>query len=210
MKKAGPDDRLSLSELAMIWGVSKGAFVNLREKMADFPDSIEGPRNSLIYPASGALKAMLEYETRADEAELERQRRAAQIMGMDRGRGRRKRQEIFLPPGEMLKLSRLRAEIEQREREQGEYVHRDKVRGVAARIYGVLNDHLSQLETRVDPNGLLPTEVRAKIGEDGRAALLAIHADLSDTLGVDADDRPSRAARPRKQAPRPKRAQARR
>lgn len=210
MKRAGADDKLSHTELAQLWGISKGAFTNLRNRVDGFPDGEEGPRNSLLYPAKAALKALFEYETRADQAEQERQKRAAEILGMDRGRGRRKRDEIILPPSEMLKLSRLRGEIEQREREQGEYIHRDKVRGVGARIYGVLNDALSRLEERVDPNGLLPAEQRARIGELGRTALVAIHADLSETLGIDADDGPSRAEGTARPPRRVKRAPARR
>jgi hypothetical protein len=192
IRRAKPDDKLSLTELAMIWGVTKGAFVNVRQKMMGFPAGEQGPGNSTLYPATPALKIMLDYETRADEEERERQSRAAAIMGLDRkGPGRRKKAEVFLPPSELLKLSRLRAEIEERERNQGEYVPRSDVRATAARVYALLSEHLGQLELRVDPNGLLPAETRNRIGENGRKALLAIHSELSDMLGGDVDHGPS-------------------
>ncbi len=210
LKRAKADDKLSFTELTLLWGVSKGAFTNVRQKMLGFPSPEPGPGNSVLYPAREALSVMLEYETRADEAERERQQRAAAIMGLNRKGGRRPKDEVYLPPSELLKLSRLRAEIEERERNQGEYVHRAEVRATAARIYAILSEHLGQLEARVDPNGLLTAELRAKAGEQGRKALLAIHAELSDMLGADVDHGPGRTQGARKSAGRPKRAPARR
>jgi hypothetical protein len=197
VKRAKLGDKLSFTELALLWGVSKGAFTNVRQRMTGFPAGEPGPGNSILYPAKQALEVMLEYETRADAAEQERQSRAAAIMGLDRKGGRRKKEQVYLPPSELLKLSRLRAEIEERERNQGEYVPRAEVRATAARTYAILSEHLGQLDLRVDPNGLLPAETRAKLGEQGRKALLAIHAELSDMLGADVDHGPSRTPKRR-------------
>lgn len=210
IRRAKKGDALSLTELAMIWGVSKGAFVNVRQKMVGFPAGEQGPGNSILYPAAEALKIMLDYETRADEEERERQSRAAAIMGLNRKNGRRPKAEVFLPPSELLKLSRLRAEIEERERNQGEFVPRSDVRSTAARIYAVLSEHLGQLELRVDPNGLLPAETRNRIGAEGRKALLAIHSELSDMLGADVDHGPGRTETARGPAGKPRAAPARR
>ena len=194
-----------------MWGTGKGAFTNLRHRVAGFPEAEEGPRGSNLYDAPKALKALLDYETRADAEEMARQKRAAEIIGIGSKPGRKKKApEIFLPPSEMLKLSRLRAEVEEREREQGQYIHRDKVRGTATRIYRTLNESLSMLEVRVDPNGLLSADLRMKVSELGRTALLAIHRELSDTLGLDVDDLPSGTARATSKAKRAKRAQPRR
>ena len=89
LKRAKAGDLLSLTDCAMIWGISKGAFVNVRNRMATFPDGQEGAKNTILYPAVAALNAMLEHETRADAAEQERQQRAAAILGMNGKRGRR-------------------------------------------------------------------------------------------------------------------------
>lgn len=205
-KKARKGQKLSLTELAALFGVAKGTFVNTRNKIAAFPDPEQGSGNQILYPAKAAIKALLDYETRADDEELERQKQAAAIIGAaERPRGKKKT-DVFLPPSEMLKLSRLRAEIEERQRQQGEYVPISEMRNLAARIYGVLNDQLSQLELRVDPNGLLPAEVRLKVSELGRAAMLEIHRDMSDTLGVDVDDKPSRAQKAAKRVKRARKA----
>lgn len=196
MKRARPDDVLSLAELALIWGIGKGAFVNIRNRMGGFPDAAPGPQNSLLYPALKALKVMLEHETRADAAEQERASRAAAILGMDgRKGGRRKADEVVLPPSELLKLSRLRAEIEERERTQGEYVKLADVRAQGARVYSVMSETLGQLSMKADPNGLWPPEVREAVDKAGRQQLLVVHRELSDMLGPDADSEPSRPSK---------------
>jgi hypothetical protein len=197
LKRAKPGDELSLAECAMIWGVSKGSFINRREQMAKFPNAKPGAGNSLLYPAQAALRAMLEHETRADEAERERQTRAAAIMGMSGGRGRRKVEEVFLAPSEMLKLSRLRAEIEQREREQGLYAPIADLRNLLASVFGTLSETLGRLELKADPNGLWEADVRQAVQAAGRECLLLIHAQVSDMLGPDADNGPPRTKKPR-------------
>lgn len=197
LKRAKPGDELSLAECAMIWGIGKGSFVNVRERMGKFPAPKPGAGNSILYPARQALEAMLEYETRADAAERDRQKRAAAIMGMTGGRGRRKAEEVFLPPSEMLKLSRLRAEIEQREREQGLYAPIADLRNLLASVFGTLSETLGRLELKADPNGLWEPEVRQAVQAAGRECLLLIHAQVSDMLGPDADNGPPRTKKPR-------------
>lgn len=205
LRRAKPEDVLSNTELVHLVGMaSKGAFTNLRNQVENFPAAQDGPRGSLLFPARAAIEALLKYETREDEEELERQARAAAILGLGGKGGKRPKNAVILPPSELLKLSRVRAEIEERERTQREYIPASDVTATAARIYAILSDHLSTLEQRVDPNGLLPVETRAAIGEQGRTAQLAIHAELSDMLGVDVDDGPSRTAKPRKKARRSK------
>lgn len=206
-KRAKADDMMTLTELQHLWGSSKGAFVNTRNKMAEFPEPQQGNANQLIYPAAPAIKAMLEHETREDAAEQERRERAMAIMG-GQTKGRKKKDEVYLPPSELLKYSRLQAEIEERERNQGAYIPISDVSGTAARIYAIISDHLGQLETRVDPNGLLPSETRVKLGELGRSAQLAIHKELSDMLGSDVDDHASRPPQRRKAPRRPRRTRA--
>lgn len=192
LKRAKPGDKLALAECAIIWGIGKGAFVNVRNRMADFPDPEPGPANSLLYEARPAIQAMLNYETRADAEERERQARAAAVMGMKGGRGRRKKDEIFLPPSELLKLSRLRAEIEQREREQALYVKRREVEDMLGDIFGIQSEHLGQLSLKADPNGLWDPEMRAAVDAAGRDVLLLIHGKISHMLPKDADRRPGR------------------
>ena len=211
LKKAKASDLLSNTELVALYGISKGAFTNIKNQIASFPEGQEGPRNSILYPAKAALEALLKHETREDEEEEARRRRAAEILGENSPRGRRKKaEEIWLPPSEMLKLSRLRAEIEQREREQGEYVPVHKVPATASRIYATIAEILDQLDIKVDPNGLLGAGERGKIAELGRSALLVVHGELSDMLGVDVDDLASGTQKPSRKAARTKRAPARR
>ena len=196
LRRVRKDDVLSNTELTDLVGISKGAFTNLRNAIDTFPAAQPGKRNELLYPAKPAIEALLRHEKREDEAEAERQKRAAQIMGLGTTKRRRKT-DIVLPPSEMLKLSHLRAEIEERERQQSEYVPVAEVRDMAARVYGVLGNHLSQLEQRVDPNGLLPPDVRALLGEQGRKAQLEIHRELGDMLTDDAVRKPSRTSKSR-------------
>lgn len=205
LKRAKAGDLLSLTDCAMIWGISKGAFVNVRNRMATFPDGQEGAKNTILYPAVAALNAMLEHETRADAAEQERQQRAAAILGMNGKRGRRKQEQVYLPPSEMLKLSRLRAEIEERERNMGLYTKTADVRALLAAIFSIQTDCLGHLENKADPNGQWPAALREEVGKAGRACLLQIHRQLSHMLPPDADSGPRRASKPRSKADSPRR-----
>ena len=202
---------LSNTELVHLYGVSKGAFTNVKNQISAFPDAEEGPRNTLLYPAVAAIEALIAYETREDEEEAARRKLANDIVGASGNRGRRKKSpEIFLPPSEMMKYSRLQAEIEERERQQGEYIPVQEVRDLAAAIYGVVKEPLQQLELKVDPNGLLTAEQRAKISELGRTALLGIARQIEGALGIDADDHASRSKTPARKAKRASKPRARR
>lgn len=199
-KKKNP--KLTNTELCGIVGISKGAFTQLKNQIDDFPPHEEGPRNSQVYPAIEALEAIIAHETAEDEEEAARRKIVNEIIGASKPRGRKKKSpEVWLPPSEMMKYSRLQAEIEERERSQGEYIPVQEVRDLAGRIYATVKEPLQQLELKVDPNGLLTADQRARISELGRTALLGIAREIEGALGIDADDnasRPKNAARPAK------------
>lgn len=210
-KVAKQKPTLSNTELTALFGVSKGAFTNVKAQIADFPDGVEGPRNQVLYPAIPALTALIAYETREDEEEAARRALANEIVGASKPRGRRKKSpEVFLSPTEMLKYSRVQAEIEERQRLQREYVPKQEVSSLASRIYEKIKDPLQQLELKVDPNGLLSAEQRTLISELGRTALLGIAREIEGALGIDVDDHASRSATPAKSAGRAKKPRVRR
>lgn len=181
--------KLTNTELCGIVGVSKGAFTQLKNQIADFPAHEDGPRGSQVFPAIEALQALIDHETSEDAEEAARRAIANEIVGASKPRGRKKKSpEVWLPPSEMMKYSRLQAEIEERERTMGEYIPVQDVRDLAGRIYTRLKQPLQQLELKVDPNGLLSADQRAKISELGRTALLAIAREMEEALDIDADD----------------------
>ena len=210
-KVKGDDPRLSNTELCAVLNIGKSAFTTLKNKIPNFPTAEDGPRGSQIFPAIEAIEALLAYETRADEEEEARRALAAGIVGSSRPTGRRKKSpEVWLPPSELMKYSRLQAETEERERTQGEYVPVQQVRDLAGRIYSRIKSPLQRLELKVDPNGLLTAEQRQQIGELGRTALLAIARDIEKDLGIDADDYAGRSDKPARKAAKTQGSRARR
>jgi hypothetical protein len=187
LERAGPKDVLRLEDFAKIWGTSKQNFVNtLREieKLVDVPDYQPGPRGTHLYPARKMLQAMIRYEKRNDEVHANLAARARAIMGGPK-RGKAPA-EALLPISEMAQLSRVMAETEAREREQGLYIPVAEVQEVAGRVFGVMSAYLSELDAQVDPNGILSTDVRTLIRDGGRGVALNIHAEMKHMLNGDA------------------------
>lgn len=201
LKRVKAEDVLTLEELALLWGVTKPRFVSERNLMATFPDHIK-QGNVYFYPAKAAIQAMLDHETRHDKMNRDRAAIAARILGKGR-------QEEVDSAGhsvnELATLNRMATEMEEREREQGKYIPAAEVARVCGEVFSEISEFMSSLDAKVDPNGLLPLEIRAMILSNGKDALLRLHRLMRDMLRADADDKPTRTA-----ARRSRRASARR
>jgi hypothetical protein len=199
LKRAKPKDMLRLEDLAKIWGTSKQNFVNtLREieKLVDVPEYVPGPRGTHLYPARKMLTAMRAYEQRNDAIHANLAARARAILG---GSRRPAAADALLPVSEMATLSRMMAETEERERDQGAYVPVAEMARVAGNVFGMMSAFLSELDAQVDPNGILPTDVRTMIREGGRNVALNIHSEMKQMLSGHATPKPRNAARARGQ-----------
>lgn len=199
LKRVKARDVLRLEDLAKIWGTTKQNFVNtLRqiENIVDVPEYVPGPRGTHLYPARKMLKAMLDYERRNDQLHANLAARAKAIMGGPKRGGAPA--EALLPINEMATLSRVMAETEDRERLQGSYVPAGEVSRVAGAAFGLVSAFLSELDAQIDPNGILPADVRTLIRNGGRNVALNIHAEMKHMLGGNAPPKqrnPSRARR---------------
>jgi len=193
LKKAKPSDSLTLEALALVWGVTKPRFVTVRNTMADFPPPSPGQANVYIYPAVKALKAMLAHETRHDDAARKRQERTNQILGRT-ARGRTDDAAGRHTVNELATLSKMRAQIEADEREQGLYAPIAQVAAVASEVFGEISEFMRGLSNKLDPHGLLDPEIRARIDKGGDDALLQLYGKMKDVLSPDA--KPTRNRKP--------------
>lgn len=193
-------DTITLADLALLWGVSKPRFINIRNTIPDFPEPIGKQGNTDLYNAKAAVQGLLTYETRNDTVTAAKASKVRAILGAaDPGED-----DQALPPSEMLALSRARAEIEKRMVEQGELVRFIDVQHTIAQVFGHISNVVGKLSDSVDPNGALPGHVRQSLDGLGKELLLRIYADLNDMLAEDAnsDARGTEAARVRPDKPR--------
>lgn len=187
IRRAKPDDLLRLEDLARIWGVVKTRFVNIKNDITmtiGFPSHVPGPNNTHLFPAKEALEKLLAWETRNDETSTARQQRAAEILGHT-GKGKASLPTALHAPNELAVLNRLAADIEAREREQRLYIPAAEVSATAAEVFSIFSEYCGSLENYVDPNGLLPIDIRKKISDGGHATLLNIHKKLRGLLNAD-------------------------
>jgi hypothetical protein len=195
LKRAKPKDEISLSGLADLYGSSKQNFVNVLrniEKRFDMPPwrEEEGTRQHL-YPARAAIDVLLKWEKRNDAAHAERAKKTAAILGKAAGNRPKKSdssagEDALLPIGDMISLNRAMMLTEERERDQGLYCPLSDQAATAGRVFSLVSSFLSNLSANVDPNGLLPAEVRAVIDEGGHRTALKMHAEMKDMLSGDA------------------------
>lgn len=199
--RAQPDEMLTLSALALAWGSTKTNFVNVKANIADFPTPVDGPKNSHLYPARDALEAMLRYERRNDAMQAEMQQTANAILG----RSKASSVETTLPVSELATLSRLAAEVETRERDQGLWANLAEMASTAGQVFASISGFLGSLANEIDPNGQLPPETRTLLDQRGRDKLLSVHGEMKYMLSGDAaprsrqptkTSRASRRARP--------------
>lgn len=193
LKAAKTGDVLELEALAIIWGTAKSRFVTVRNTIVDFPQPMPGQGNKYVYPAQKALQSMLDHETRHDDAAKAREARTNAILGNTRKRGGDEDAGKH-SVNELATLSRLSAEIEEREREQGEYVAVAEVAAVMGDVFSEISEFMAALPNKMDPNGLLPPELRTMIGAQGKEALLQFHRKMKQMLDPDAKPRSSRTA----------------
>jgi hypothetical protein len=204
LRRVKPDDMLPLTQLALIWGVTKPRFVTVRNEMADFPPPRKGNGNEYEYAARPALEAMLRHETRHDAAAAEKQARTAAILGHTQ-RGRAGTDVGTHTPNELATLNRLAADIEEREREQGLYVPVAENAAVATEIFGEISEFMSSITNRIDPHGLIDATVRARIDAAASDALMGLHKRMKELLSPDAQPRGNRAKAGRSRSARARR-----
>jgi len=193
LKRSKPDDILTLEECAVAWGTTKQRFVTVRNAMPTFPDRIATDGNVYLYPARKALEAMLAYETRHEAAAKAKQARTNAILGRGKRASANDDTAIY-SPSELATLSRMSAELEEREREQGLYVPVAKNAVVAGEVFALISEFMSELSNKLDPHGLETPEWRARIDSMGAEALLGLHRQMKEVLSPDAKPRATRAA----------------
>jgi hypothetical protein len=184
LARSSPRAKLTLEAIAIIWGTTKQRFVTVRDQMAKFPQPQKGEGNEYVYSARLALKAMLAHEKRFDNAAAARAKTTALILGQ----GRRENEDDTLSrhtPSQLATLSRLRAEVEERERAQGLFVQRSEVAQVCGDVFAEISDFCSRLSNEVDPHGILEPAVRSKIDKGAHEALLRVHRIMKDMLSED-------------------------
>lgn len=178
LRTAKKGESIGLTELAKVWGVGKPAFVNVRDRIADFPAATQNG-NVYVYPRLKALQALDRYERRADDATAAKQARLAKLVGVPM-------EDSRLSLSDLIKANQLQADIDNRIAAQKLIVPKAAVQSTAAKVFERLSRTLSDLGTVVDPNGQFTTEVRAAADKAGKELLLRIHADLKDMLSEDA------------------------
>lgn len=209
LKRAKPNDLLSLEDVALLWGTSKSRFVTVRDQMATFPTSIPAPKDmglaprAYVYPARAAIEAMIAHATRHEDIDRAKAARTAAILGERRAGGD---ETPLHRVNELQTLNRMAAEIEERERAQGEYVPRADVAAVAGEVFSEISEFFGILSNKLDPHGELAAELRARIDALGREALLRFHARMKDMLEPDAVAKANRDQADRAGKTRPRRA----
>jgi hypothetical protein len=201
LKRAKPNDLLSLEALAMIWGVAKSRFVTVKNVMPGFPPPIP-QGTSHVFKAKQALKAMLDYETRHDRAaQLRADRQAAILGGMKKARADQVVDQ-GIPARDLQILNRMATEIEERERNQRAYIPAAEVAMIAGDVFSEISEFMAGLSNKVDPNGLLDPLLRAQIDDHASEALLRFHGKMKKILDADVVEgtpggAPNRARKPR-------------
>lgn len=211
--RAKPKDLILLQDLAKIYGTSKTNFVNVLreiEKLYDVPVPVPGPHGAHLYPARKTLLLILRFEKRHDDLHASLQARTAAIMGKGIKGKVENPEDVMLPIGEIATLSRVMAETEERERDQGLYVPIADVAATAGRVFSMLSGYLSTLEAHVDPNGLLSPQIRGAINMGGKDLSLQIHAEMKDMLSGHASPKPRQSKTNRSANGRAGKARARR
>jgi hypothetical protein len=192
LKRAKPDDTLTLEELAFAWGVTKQRFVTVKNAMARFPDRIPTPGNVHVFPARKALEVMFAYETRFEEAAAAKQAKTDAMLG--RKRRARLPREATHTINELRGILAMQGEMEEQEYVQGRRMDFDEVAAIAGVLYGKISAFMGSLSNRMDPNGLFPPEQRDLIDTMGADALMELYQDIKGLLSSDAKPRGNRAA----------------
>lgn len=199
-------ENTTLEEMALLWGVTKARFINVRSMIADFPEPVGKQGNVHLYPAKETISALIRHEKRNDEATGAKANKIARILGV----AEVDESAAGISASEALQLSRARADILKRKRELGELVPFGQVQQVLAEVFGEISQTLGKLSDNVDPNGRLPGTVRMLLDGLGKDLLLRTYARLTDMLPNDADSHPARTAPTRARPNRARRGKVRR
>lgn len=180
LKSTAKGETITLDEMMILWGVSKGTFVNTRNLIPYFPEAaFVGAKNVINWPRKEALEALTKWEMRGDGEAKAKTQRLNKMMGLDSEEG----EDSIISISEMSKASGLRADVEERMIRQGELVPISDNRRVAGRVFEIISRNLSRLGSVIDPNGREKPELRARLDQNGSNLLLAIHRELSLALG---------------------------
>jgi hypothetical protein len=183
-------ETITNNEMMNIWGVTKGRWTDIRNRIPDFPVPVTNG-NVQFYPRVAALDRMWAHETRGDQVAATKAKRVAALLGVEQPDG-------AMPSlSDMQRASALRAEIETRMIAQGELVPRAQVRRLSSQIGEFLSRRLSSLGSVLDPNGKWSPEMREAADKAGQDWLLRMYADLRHMLEPDADAQPPDAGEDR-------------
>lgn len=201
LKLAKPKDRISLGDLAALWGVTKPRFVNKRAEIAGFPDPIAIEGNANFYSTRDTIKAMIAFLERHQRQALDRQKRQARLLG----NGVDAEALAQHTPAELATINRLATDLDVRERTQGLYMAVMDVQVVSGEIFSEISEFMSNLSNLIDPHGKLAAEIRKTIDIKAHEALLKLYSKMKALLSEDAihpgtraPDRSPRKARPRR------------
>lgn len=205
LKKARKNDMLTLASLAVVWGVHKSRFVSVAQVIPNMPDPV--PQGAVHhYPAQAALRAMLAYETRNDNAVKAREQRTAAILGGTKTDRAAAAAQPLIPPRDLATLARLAAEVEERERAQRLFIPSNEVERIAGEVFSLISEFVAEFSNAIDPNGLLDPALRAIVQKNADDALLRFHATMKPILVPHAVAGANRTKAGRSSQPRARRA----
>ena len=196
--------RISLDDMAALWGVKKSRFVTLKNEWPEFPEFVEKAGNAQLYDAKAALTVMID----RNQSDLKRLSRRSDKVTRILRRSSDADEEVEAPleAKELLELSRASADIERQKVAQGELLEAAAVERLLGKIFSAVSSRLSGLVDIVDPNGRLPPATREAVREGGKAANLLIYEEIRDMLGDDVDESTDRTPPARKRTPRARKA----
>lgn len=189
-----PKAVLSLDDLAILYGLTKPAFVNLRKTVDGFPDPCEQRGNAFFYPAYKAVCALLAYVTRHETAKESHAKRFSSLVAppVDGDTGN----AAPLTASEQLKAWELRDRLLQEAVAQGHLHRNEDCAAVADKVFSLISRTFAAPSDSLDPNGLWPADIRAEIDKAGEALVLQTYNQMRDMLSPDANQRHSGSSAP--------------
>lgn len=189
------NETITIDEMMVLWGTSKGTFVNTRNLIPHFPDAkFVGDRGVIHYPRKEAIEALIAWEERDDTAMAQKSERLNKLLGISD-------QEAVATPSlsDMAKASALRAEADARMVQQRLLIPKAEVQRTAARVLEIVSRTLGHLDAIADPHGKLAPATRTNLKIVGEQAQLRVYGELKDMLAPNVEpDIPERASKARK------------
>jgi hypothetical protein len=201
-----PKALLSLDELAVLYGLTKPAFVNLRKTIDGFPDPAKREGNAYFYPAYKAASALHEYVMRNEQQALDRGRRFEALVRPPASNGH-DHAGLTMSAQEQLRAYELRERLQKEALAQGQLHRSADCAATTERVFSHISRTFGKPTTSMDPTGQWPADVREAVDKAGQALVLRCYAELRDMLGGHAHQQPSgspdtgaRRARPKRSA----------